>query len=173
MLLMKRKTIIKIVIALIVVLALVGAGVAVYLHYNGGPIVGRIQTGKYYHLESIVKTDRFAGATMSNASYFRVNSDGTTGVFYLEGLTATSDSIPFIITKYQEGTKETTFEIEYLINNGEDTRIQTLTAISTDNKIRLQAIKSHSVRVIQQKNENIDHLDYPVDVLVFTLNEEA
>lgn len=168
-----KRTVIKIVIAIVIVAILAGAGVALYFHFNSGPITGRVKYGKYYYLEALRPTEQFEGATMNKASYLRINQDGTTGRLYLEGLTATNAPIPLIITNYQEGTKQTTFEIEYLINQGEDTKIQHLTAISTNDCITIRSVESHDVHIIQQKHDQTNTLDYEVDILIFKLNQEA
>ena len=174
---MMKRTTIKIVIALIIVALLAGIGVALYFRFNHGPITGRIQYGEIYQLESIRPTERFAGAQMSNASYFRMDKDGKTGKFYLEGLTASAAPVPFIVTNYKEGTKQTTFDIEYLIDNGDKTSLQCLTAVSTNDhnhyKICLRAVESHAVRIIQQNHDNTNSLEYPVDILIFTFDREV
>lgn len=167
-----KRTVIKIIIALVIVAILAGAGVALYFRFNSGPIIGRVKYGEFYHLQSMRPTEQFEGATMSKASYIRIDQDGKTGKFYLEGLTATDSPVPFIVTSYKESNKQTTFEIEYLIDKGAETRIQHLTAISTNNRIAIRSVESHDVRVIQQKNETVNTLKYEVDILVFTLDKE-
>ena len=172
---MVKRRIIKIVICLVVLAALVGAGVGVYLHYHKGDIVGKIQYGEYYHLKEMRATERFKGATMSSSSYFRIKNDGKTGELYLVGLEASTTPIPLIITNYKEGIKQTVIEFEYLLNNGEDTEIQHLIAISTDDEIRINTVESHAVEIIHQNHndDDIDSLDYSVTILVFSLDKEA
>ncbi len=175
-----KRTVTKIIIVLIVVAALVGVGVTVYIRNNNGPIIGSVKLGTRYHLESIrPNTDRFAGATMSSDSYFYLNTDAKSGKFYLKDLTATNESIPFIVTNYKESNKQTEFNIAYLINNGADTKIQYLRAISKNDKIYFKAVESHTVKIIHQKHDDINSddgkeiLDYEVDILVFSLTKEA
>ena len=169
-----KRTVIKIIIALVIVAILAGAGVVLYFRYNSGPIVGRVKYGAYYSLTEMRDTDQFAGATMSSASYFHIDTDGKTGKFYLEGLTATDSPVPFIITNYKETNRKTTFDIEYLIGNGNDTHIEHLTATSVGNRITIQADQSHAVRIIKQKKQgDTDSLEYPVDILIFECKEDA
>ncbi len=168
---MKPK-VIKIVIA-IAILAALGACIGLYFYFNQGPIVGRVKIGSYYHLTEIRQTERFAGATMSHDSYFRIRADGKTGELYLKDLTATNAPIPFIVTKYQEGTKQTLIDFEYIIGQGDNTKIERLTAISTKNEIRIKALESSGVRrIIGQKRNDINSLEYEVTILVFNLEEE-
>lgn len=171
---MSRRAI-KILISSILILVLMGAAIGIYIHNNSGPIVGRVQNGAYYHLTSFVQSERFPGmTTITPDSYFRIDSDGKTGKMYLNGLSTTDAPIPFIITSYNESNKETTFQIEYIIPDGEATKIQSLTAVSQNNTITLRGVQSYDVRVIQQQHNDISSLKYEIDLLTFTLdNEEA
>ena len=90
----------------------------------------------------------------------------------MKDLKATTSPIPLTITSYKEGTKHTTIEFEYLLNNGEDTKIQRLIAISTNTEIRIKAVESHGVNVIQQKESDVSSLDYSVTILVFSLDNQ-
>lgn len=174
---MNRRTI-KIIIGAVVLIALIGAGVAIYFFTaNSGPIVGHVKYGECYYLTEMRDTERFAGAQMNHASYFRIKNGGKTGELYLKGLTATTTGdvtapIPLIITSYKEGPKQTVIEFEYIIGNGENTKIEHLTAISTDSEIRIKTVESHGVDVIEQKSNKIDSLDYAVTILVFKLDQE-
>lgn len=164
----------KFIIFIVLLLVLIGSGVGLYFYLNQGPIVGSIQYGAYYHLTSIRPTDRFAGATMSHDSYFRIKTGGKTGELYLKDLTATSGApIPFVVTNYKEGHQHTVIEFEYIINEGEKTKIQHLTAISTKNEIRIKTVETHQANVIQQNANAINSLEYEVTILVFSLDEEA
>ena len=169
---MNRK-VTNLIIVIIVLAVLIGVGVGVYFYRNQGPVIGRIQYGVSYHLTSIRPTERFAGAEMDAASYFRIETDGKNGSLYLKGLTATTAPIPFVVTNYQEGSQQTIIEFEYLLDQGEDTRIQHLTAISTDKEICIKAIELHDVRIIQQKHNEIDSLKYAVTILVFRAEQGA
>ena len=171
---MNRK-VTKIIIILVVLAAIIAACIGVYFYFNQGTVEGRIQYGTRYHLTSIRPTERFAGATLSHDSYFCINTgknEGHTGQLYLKGLNATDAPIPLIITNYKEGSKQTIIEFEYILDNGEDTKIQHLTAISTKNEIRIKAVESHNVNVIQQKYNDIKSLEYEVTILVFSLDQE-
>ena len=170
---MTKRNITKLIICIAIIAVLIGAGVGVYFYYNNhGKIVGHIQNGEYYHLTEIRPTERFKGAQMDNTSYFRIKNDGKTGELYLVGLEATAAPIPFIVTNYKEGTKQTVIEFEYLLDNGEDTTIQHLTAISNNDEIRINAIESHRVEIIHQNHNDQDAtaLEYEVTILVFKLN---
>ncbi len=170
---MKPK-VIKIIITLVILTALIGTGIGLYIYYNNqGPIVGSVQCGAYYHLTSIRPTERFAGATMSHDSYFRIKAGGKTGELYLKDLTATNAPIPFIVTNYKESHRQTVIDFEYIIKDGENTKIQHLTAISTRNEIRIKTVESHQANVIQQNSNEINSLEYEVTILVFSLDEEA
>lgn len=171
---MKRK-VTNIVICIIVLVVLIGAGIGIYWYYNHGPVVGRIEYGKRYYLTEIRPSERFAGATFDPASYLLINENGT-GEIYLKNLTATTDPIRLIVTNYKEGIKETIIDIDYLVytgENGKDTQVQHLTAVSTKNEIRIKAKESSSVRIIQQKPNNINSLEYEVTLLVFSSKQEA
>ena len=143
-----------------------------YFKTSEGPVIGRIKFGHEYHLSEIRPTERFAGATMDQASYFKINEDEKTGELYLKGLTATTAPIRFIVIDYQEGAKETTIIFEYIIDAGEKTTIQTLKAISTTDCITIKTVESHSIQYIIQENpDETDELDYNVTIMVF--NKEA
>lgn len=165
---MSRKTT-KIIFALIIVAVIIGGGIGVYFYNQKGPIVGRIEFGKKYYLSEIRQTERFAGATMDRSSYFLINyDDNRTGKLYLAGLEATSAAIPFIVTSYKEGVKETVIEFEFIIGNGNDTKIQYMKATSTNNEIRIKAVEKHGVKnIISQNPDDLDYLDYLVTILVF------
>lgn len=166
---MKPK-VIKIILGLVIIATLIGAGVGIYFYYNQGPVVGRIQFGKQYHLTSIRTTERFAGATMSKNSYFKIDTDGKTGSLYLENLTATAEPIKFVVTNYQESPKQTTIEFEYLLDDGEKTKIQTLTAVSTNDRICIYDMVSYNVGIIQEKPSDITKIEYSSLILEFKLN---
>ncbi len=154
--------------------ALIGVGVGLYFHYNQGPIVGRIVFGEEYHLQDIRPTERFDGATMNSASFFQINRNKKTGILNLEGLKATSAPIPFIVTSYKEGAKQTVIEIEYLIDNGEETQLQRLQAISDNTGIRIKAVEPHQVQVIQQNaDKGLNSLEYEVTIMFFAKPEAA
>ncbi|MCM1403992.1 MAG: hypothetical protein NC133_00580 [Prevotella sp.] len=170
---MSRK-VTKSIICVVILAAIIGVGVGVYLHYNQGPIVGKIVYGQKYYLQDIRPTERFAGATMNSASYFEINYDKKTGKLYLAGLEATTAPIPFIVTNYKEGVKQTTIEFEYLIDQGEETQLQHLQAVSDDSGIRIKAVESHGVEVIQQNvDKDLQSLDYEVTILFFAKPEAA
>ncbi len=172
----------KLIIVLVVVAIIAGVGVGLYFHYNQGPIIGRIQFGQKYYLTEIRDTERFAGATISRDSYFQINPDKQTGKLCLVGLTATTTTnhdgttttaaIPFIVTNYKEGVKNTVIDFEYIIDNGEKTQIQHLQAISNNSEIRIKAVEPHNVQVIQQNpDKNLTELNYAVTILVFAAKE--
>lgn len=165
---MSRKTT-NIIFCLIILAAIAGVGIGVYVFHNHGQVVGRIEFGTKYYLTEIRPTERFAGATMDQNSYFQINHNQKTGKLYLAGLTATSAPISFIVTDYQEGTKATTIEFEYIIGTGDKTKIQHLQAISTQTEIRIKAIESHDVQnIITENPETVKSLDYLVTILVFS-----
>ena len=169
---MKPK-VVKIIIGLFILAALIGGGVGIYFYYNQGPIVGQIQYGKFYHLTSMRTTDRFAGATMSHNSYFKINTDGKTGLLYLENLTATSEPIKLIVTNYKENPKQTTIEFEYLLDNGENTKIQSLIAVSTQDRICIYDMVTYDVSIIQEKPSDINKITYSSLILEFKLDGGA
>ena len=169
---MSRRAI-KIVITLVVIATLIGAAIGLYFYHNHGPIVGRVKFGEFYYLDEIRPTARFKGATMSKESYFHIDADGKTGRFYLKDLEATTAPIEFIVTDYHENNHQTTFDLEYIIGNGNDTKIQYLTAISTDDKICIKTVEKHDVRIIQQKYDETDSIEYEVETLIFKLTQEA
>ena len=165
---MNRK-ITKIIIISVAIIAVAILGIGLYKKFNQGPIVGRIEFGAKYVLTSIRPTERFAGAEYDSASYFKIDENKQTGTLYLKGLTATPAPIPFIVTSYQEGTKETVIEFEYIIGNGEDTVIEKLRAISTRNKIVIKTVEPHGIQdVITQNPGEIDKLEYNVTILEFS-----
>ena len=169
---MNRKTT-KIILISIIVIALILVGVALFLKFNQGQIVGRIEFGTEYHLTEIRPTDRFEGAIMSKDSYIKINHDQKTGVLYLKGLNASTSPIPFIITNYKEGPKNTTIDFEYIIDQGEKTVVQSLQAISTDDKITVKTVESHAIKfIINEKAGEIENLDYNVKILVFSKESE-
>ena len=169
-----NRRIIKYLLILIVIATMIGVGVGLYFHYHQGPIVGRIAFGQKYYLTEIRTTERFEGATMNRASYFEINNDKKTGKLYLVGLNATTAPIPFIVTNYQEGVNNTVIDFEYVIDNGEKTKIQRLQAISNDHEIRIKAVESHGVQVTQQNaDKKLNSLDYAVTILVFAPQQEA
>ena len=167
---MAKRKIIKIIICLVILASLIGAGIGVYAYYNHGSIIGHVEVGEYYRLKEIRPSDRFKGATMSTSSYFRIKNDGKTGELYLVGLEASATPIPLIITNYKEGIKQTVIDFEYILDKGEDTTIQHLTAISTDTEITIKAVESYGVEVIHQKNgeSDPDTLEYESTILVFS-----
>ena len=170
---MSRK-VTKSIFFVIILAAIAGVGIGLYFHYNQGPIVGRIVFGKPYYLQDIRPTERFAGATMDANSYFEINTDKKRGVLNLKGLKATSAPIPFIVTSYKEGVKNTVIEIEYLIDNGEEPKLQRLKAISDNSGIRIKSVESHSVEVIQQNaDKDLKSLEYEVTILYFAKPEVA
>lgn len=169
---MVKRKVIKIVICLVVLAAVIGTGIGVYFHYHTGTIIGHVEVGKYYYLKEIRPSERFKGATMSSSSYFRIKNEGKTGELYLVGLEASSTPIPLIVTNYKEGIKQTVIEFEYILKtgeNGEDTKIQHLTAISTDTEITIKAVETYTVEVIHQKSGDTDPdaLEYESTILVF------
>ncbi|MBO4726063.1 MAG: hypothetical protein J5598_00490 [Clostridia bacterium] len=172
---MTKRKVIKIVICLAIIVVLIGTGFGVYFYHNRGGIVGHVQYGEYYYLTEMRPTARFKGAQMNSSSYFRIKNDGKTGELYLAGLEATTTPIPFIVTNYKEGVKQTIIEFEYLLANGEDTEIQHLTAISTNDGIRINAIESHAVEIVHQNHNNKDakSLEYSVTILVFKPTQEV
>jgi|GEM_PF-4736134 len=167
---MVKRKVIKIVICLIILAALIGGGIGVYLYYHNGKVIGHIEVGEYYHLQEIRPSERFKGATMSTSSYFRIKNDGKTGELYLVGLEATATPIPLIVTSYKEGIKQTVIEFEYILDQGEDTTIQHLTAISTDTEITIKATESYAVEIIHQNSSESDpdKLEYESTILVFS-----
>ena len=165
---MNRK-VIKIVICVVILVALVGAGIAVYFHFNQGPNVGQVKYGAHYQLTSIHPTDRFKGATINSNGYFCINHDGQTGELYLGDLEASEKTIYFVVTNYKEGPKQTTIDFEYIDNKGKDTTIQHLTAVSTQNKITIYAPESHDVIVVKQNPNDITELTYSIKILEFSL----
>lgn len=165
---MKSK-LIKIIALFVGIGIVVAAGLGLYFSFNYGPVAGEIDFDTEYHLSEFHPTDKFKGAIMNKDSYFKINADKTTGTLYLVGLEATTDPIPFIVTKYKESNKYTEIFFEYIINNGNDTSIQHLKAISTTNQIIIKSIEAHSVKdIIQQNPEDISELEYEVDILIFT-----
>ena len=165
---MSRRTT-KIIFIFVIIAIIIAAGLGIYFFHNRGPIVGKISFGTKYYLTELRPTNRFAGATMSADSYFEINRDKQTGNLYLVGLTASSTPIPFIVTSYKESNKETIIEFEYILNNGEDTTIQRLRAISDDQRICIRAVETHGVQsIISQDPDKTDSLDYNVDILIFT-----
>ena len=170
---MNRK-VVKITILVVVLVALVGGAIGLYLHFHKGPIVGRIQFGAKYNLVEINPTELFAGAEMSSESYFEINANKQTGRLYLKGLTATNSApLSFIVTKYKEGIKETVIEFEFIIDNGEKTKIQRLKAISTNKEIRIKDNIDHAVSIIEQNPNDITSLKYTSTLLVFQRQEVA
>lgn len=167
---MSRKTT-KLIIVVVVLVALIGGGIGLYFALNQGPIVGHIEYDVEYHLVDIRPTERFDGAKMNRASYFKINYGGKTGELKLVGLNANSALIPLIITNYKEGIKQTVIDFEYIINQGEKTEIQHLQAISTNSEIRIQAVEKHGVGIIQQNPDEIDYLEYKVTIMVFRRQE--
>lgn len=164
---MSRKTT-KIIFVCVAVVVLAVAGILLYNKLNEGPIIGRIEYGIKYHLTEIRPTDRFAGATMDNASYFQVNRDKKTGTLYLKDLDATSAPIEFIVTDYKESTKHTIINFEFIIPAGEDTAIQHLQAISTKNFITIKTVEAHAVQdIIKENPEKVEKLEYSVPILIF------
>ena len=174
---MNRK-ITKIVIFGVIAIIIIAAIVGFFFMREQGPITGKIEFGKEYYLKEIRPTDRFKGATINVASYFKVNEDQKTGELYLDGLIATTDTetgitapIQFIVTNYHESTQKTTIDFAYILyagENGEDTKIQHLQAISTKDSIKIKSVESHSVHVISQNAEDIKSLEYQVTLLVFS-----
>ena len=165
---MTRKTT-KIIFLCITIAALITVAVVFYFKSNQGPVVGRIIYDHEYHLTEIRPTERFAGAEMDQASYFKINADKKTGTLYLKGLTATTSPIQFIVTNYVEGVKETTITFEYIIPAGEKTVIQSLQAISTDDCITIKTVESHSIQyVIKENPEEVDRLEYNVTIMIFS-----
>ena len=163
---MKRRN--KIIIFVVLLVALIGVGVGLYFNLNQGPIVGHIEFGNKYFLSEIRPTKRFEGATMNSGSYFQINHDRQTGNLHLVGLTGDTDTISFIVTSYKEGVQHTTIEFEYIVYDGNDTKIHRLQAISTNTEIRIKAVEPHGIQtVISQNPEDIDYLDYSVTILVF------
>ena len=164
---MKSKTI-KI-IALFVGLGIIAAaGIGLYLSFQRGPVIGKVEFGTEYHLSEIHKTEKFQGAYMNPASYFKINDDKTTGVLYLAGLEATSEPIPFIVTKFEESNKQTVIHLQYIINQGNDTRIQYLQAISTNDRISIKNVESHGIQdVITENPGDISELEYEITIMVF------
>ncbi|MCQ2381980.1 MAG: hypothetical protein MJ054_01605, partial [Clostridia bacterium] len=105
-------------------------------------------------------------------SCFRVRKDKKFGDLYLYGLSATDAPIPFIVTSFKETDKRTIIEFEFIIGEGEATKLQHLSATCTDKEIRIKAVEEHKVDIIQQKYNDIDSLKYEVTLLVFGLNTE-
>ncbi len=164
---MNRKVIRIILICTIIATIIVG-GFLVYFFANKGDIVGRIDFGTKYYLSEIRETERFAGATANPTSYFEIKHDQKTGNLYLAGLTATNKAIPFIVTSYKEGTKETTIQFEYILNQGDDTIIERLTAVSTKDCIYIKSKERHGIQdVITQNPSDIKELTYEVIILIF------
>lgn len=165
---MSRKTS-KIILALVIVAVMIGAGIGVYFYNQKGPIVGRIEFGTKYYLSEIRETERFAGAKMNRNSYFLINyEDHTTGKLYLAGLEATTTAIPFIVTSYKEGVKGTVIEFEFIIGNGNDTKIQYMKATSTNDEIRIKAVEKHGIKnIISENPKDLKYLDYSVTIFVF------
>ena len=171
---MKRRTI-NIIIVFIVLLVLIGTGIGIYFVMQQGPAVGSVEGGKRYYLSEIHPTDLFKGAQFNSESYFQIKKDRKTGEIYLK-IDDSTTPIPFIITKYKETNKDTIIEFEYVRyagDDGEETHIQRLTAISTKDEIRIKNVESHDIRVIQQDPTQIDKLEYTVTVLVFKSNQEG
>ncbi len=171
---MTRKTT-NLVVCLIVVAVLIGAGIGVYFYYNNGPIVGRIKYGERYYMTAMRPTERFNGATVNRASYLIFNENGT-GIIHFEDLSAPNDTVALIVTNYKEGIRETIIELEYLVysgTDGKDTKVQHLTAISTNDEIKIKAVESHPVNVIQQRPNDITQLKYEVTIMSFRTNQEA
>ena len=167
---MSRRTT-KIIFVFVIIAIIIAAGLGIYFFHSRGPIVGKISFGTKYILTELRTTERFAGATISEEEdgYFEINHDKQTGNLYLVGLTASSTPIPFIVTSYKESNKETVIEFEYILNNGEDTTIQRLRAISDDQRICIRAVETHGVQsIISQDPDKTESLDYNVDILIFT-----
>lgn len=163
----KRTT--KIVLISVIIALMIGIAVCVYIFFLRGPIVGKIEFGTRYQLKEIRPTERFKGASMSTDSYFQINNDKKTGKLYLKDLNATSAPIPFIVTNYQEKTRETIIDFEYIISNGDETEIHFLRAVSNESEIRIKTVETHGIHnIIAQKPHQIEPLDYNVTILVFS-----
>ena len=169
---MNKKTI-RIIVIVVVLIILIGVGVGVYFYQNQGPAVGSIQYGKKYNLTSIKASEQFKGATMTKDSFLRFKLDHTTGEMYLKDLEACPYSpIPLIVTNYKESHKQTIIEFEYVLNQGENTRVQHLIAVSTKDKISIYADETYNVKITQQKPTDINQLKYSSLVLEFSLEQE-
>ncbi len=165
---MKSK-VIKILALLVGLGIIAAAGLGLYFSFTSGPSDGKFQFGVEYHMTEIRKSDKFKGATLDTNSYFKINGDQKTGVLYLVGLEATNESIPFVVTKYDESKNKTIIHLDYIIYNGDDTYIQKLQAISTNNRIEIKSVESHGIQdIIQQNPSEIDQLEYEVTIMVFS-----
>lgn len=164
---MNRK-ITKIIILCVTLIVLTTGGVGLYFYFNQSQAVGKIEFGKKYYLSEIRETERFAGAKIDASSYFEIKHDQKTGVLYLAGLTATSKPIPFIVTNYKESAKETVIDFEYILGNGEETKIEHLRAISTETCIYITNAEKHNVQyIIGQNPTDLKELTYDVIILIF------
>ena len=158
---MKRRTAISLIVIAVVVVVAATIGIIVYCCQNTGPVNGAIEFGKKYYLTEI-RDNVFTDVTINADSYLLLNEDRQTGELALVGLPA--GHIDFIVTKYQEGVKGTTFNIEFIYKN----ELQTLTATSTNNEIRFRQVQSSRVEITQENPDDTRHLDYEVTIMVFT-----
>lgn len=164
---MNRKAI-KIILICVLIATIIAGGFVVYFLVNKGKVVGKIEFGTKYYLSEIRETERFEGATVNKSSYFEIKHDKKTGNLYLAGFTATDKPIAFIVTSYKEGPKETVIEFEYIINKGDETIIEHLKAVSTEECIYIKSNERHSVQdIITQNPTDIKELTYEVIILIF------
>ncbi|MBR4418534.1 MAG: hypothetical protein IKT33_00865 [Clostridia bacterium] len=163
-----KSTIIKILALLVGLGIVIAAGLGLYLNFTGGKDTTSFQFGTEYHMTEMRSTDLFKGMQMNTDSYFKINEDKQTGILYLVGLEASSETIPFIVTKFEELKSKTIIHIDYIIYSGNDTHIQSLNVIYTNNSLEIKNVESHGVQdIIQQNPIDIKHLDYEVTIIKF------
>ena len=157
------------ILALFVGLGIVIAtGFGLYLSFTGDKDTTSFEFGTEYHMTEMRSTDKFKGMQMDTNSYFKINEDKQTGTLYLVGLEASSETIPFIVTKFEELKSKTVIHIDYIIYNGNDTRVQSLSVIYANNSLEIKNVESHGVQdVIQQNPTDIKQLDYEVTIIKF------
>lgn len=158
---MKRRTTISLIVILVVAIIATAVGVTWYCCTNTGAINGAVEFGQKYYLSEI-RENVFTDVTINHASYLQINTDRQTGELHLIGLP--NESIPFIVTKYQEGVKNTTFNIEFIYKN----ELQTLTATSTNATICFRQTQPSRVEITQENPDETRYLEYEVTILVFS-----
>jgi hypothetical protein len=166
---MTRRTISKILIGTFAVILAAAAGFLIYLAVAKSNSPGKIDAETKYYLSYIrPKTFYSVGGTAirySADSYFQFNDDKKTGAFYFGD---TDTTVVFIITKYSQGSKDASFNIEY-IHNGE---VILLRATGSGDNITFKRIRDYSVGITQEHPDNTTSISYDTEVLEFTRGQE-
>lgn len=157
---MRRRTTISLIVVAVVIVVTAVTGVIVYYCLNTGAVHGAVEFGKKYYLTEI-RDNVYDGVSINHNSYLQLNEDHQTGELSLVGLA--EGKIDFIVTKYTEGVKNTTFEIEFIYHK----KLQTLTATSTDNAIYFYQVQPSRVEITQENPDGTHYLEYSVKIMAF------